>query len=86
MPKKKTQLNLDPLKDPELSRLIIDHTREGFNAGGAIPKGRKKPYMPSRDELIEGARFALEVAAQTLQVRTITLKEMVNELFQEEEK
>ena len=84
MPKKKTQLNLDPLNAPELFRFIEEHAQEGFVAGGAIPKGHKKPYTPSRDELIEGVRFALNANAQVLQMRTSALKEVVRKLFQEE--
>ena len=85
MSKKKAQPSPDPSKDPEFLRFLRENNREGIPAAGAIPNGHEGPYMPSKEELIKGARSAAKAVVRMAQARAKAAEEQINMLFQQEE-
>ena len=85
MSKKKAPPSPDLSKDPEFLRYLKENDREGTPAAGAIPNGHEGPYMPSKEELIEGARIAAEAVVRMAQARVKAAEEQINMLFQQEE-
>jgi hypothetical protein len=84
MPKKRVRPSQDPFEDPEFLRFIREHSSEPIAIGGAIPKGHKGPYVPSKREIIEAIRFNAEVAFKTAQAQASIVEEQVNALFRQE--
>ena len=68
-------------QDPEFLRFIAEHDSTPIPSGGAIPGGHRGPYSPTKQEIVEGMKFAARALARAQRVRLDIAIESVTTVF-----